>query len=237
MSGVLTIAGRDLRSLFLSPAGYVVAALFLLVSGMIFIRQVFLPGQPASLSHMLDFDALLLLFVCPALTMRSICEERRQGTWELLVAAPPGMGAIVLGKFLAAGGFLVMLLTLTTPCVLLLEIFGRPDPGELLSGYLGLLLMGGLYLGSGILASTIAGSQTVAFLLTLFFWILVGLIRVGAGTWGAGLADLLFAVEPYGRLQDFTTGLVDTANIVYFLAGTAMFLLIATAVLELGRRR
>ena len=237
MTGIRTIAGRDLRSLFYSPAGYIVAALFLLVSGVIFIRQVFLPGQPATLNAMLDFDALLLLFVCPALTMRSICEERRQGTWELLVAAPPGMGAVVVGKFLASVGFLVVLLVLTAPCVILLEVYGRPDPGEILSGYLGLLLMGGLYLGSGILASTIAGSQTVAFLLTVFFWILVGLIRVGAGALGPGPADVLFALEPYGRLQDFTTGLVDTANVVYFVAATAMFLMISVAVLEMGRRR
>ncbi|MEE2908153.1 MAG: ABC transporter permease [Planctomycetota bacterium] len=237
MNGVLTIAGRDFRSLFLSPAGYIVAALFTLVSGIVFTRQVFLPGQPATMSTLLDFDAVLLLFICPALTMRSICEERRQGTWELLVAAPPGMGGIVLGKFIAAACFLVILLLLTLPCVVLLEIYGRPDPGEVLSGYVGIGLMGGLYLASGVLASTISGSQTIAFLLTVFFWILVGLARVGGNVLGADLADVLYAAEPYGRLQDFTTGLVDTANIIYFLCGIAMFLLVSAGLLELGRRR
>ena len=98
-------------------------------------------------------------------------------------------------------------------------------------------LMGGLYLASGVLASTIAGSQTIAFLLTVFFWILVGLARIGGGALGPGLADALFAVEPYGRLQDFTSGLIDTANIIYFLSGIALFLLSAMALLELGRRR
>ncbi|MBG81637.1 MAG: hypothetical protein MK089_07245 [Phycisphaerales bacterium] len=237
MRSVLAITGRDLRSLFLSPAGYVVTALFLLLSGIIFMRQIFLAGQPASMSQMLDFDALLLLFVCPALTMRSICEERRQGTWELLMASPPGMGRIVIGKFLAATGFLIVLLGLTFPYVILLEVYGRPDPGELLSGYLGVLLMGSLYLASGILASAMSGSQTIAFLLTVFFWILIGLARVGAGSLNPALADILFAIEPYARLQDFTTGLIDTANIVYFIAGISMFLLIAISILEMGRRR
>lgn len=237
MSGMFTIAKRDFRSLFYSPSGYVVSSLFALISGIVFIRQVFLPGQPASLSNLLDFDALLLLFICPALTMRSICEERRQGTWELLVAAPPGMWAIVSGKYIASFCFLLVLLLLTTPCVLLLEVYGRPDPGEIFSGYLGVACVGGLYLASGILASTIAGSQTIAFLLTVFFWILVGLARVGADLLGSGMADILFAIEPYSRLQDFTAGLIDTANIVYFLAGIIMFLMISTAILELGRSR
>jgi len=237
MTGVLTIANRDFRALFLSPAGYIVAALFALISGIVFTRQVFLPGQPATMSTLLDFDAVLLLFICPALTMRSICEERKQGTWELLVASPPGMGSIVFGKFLACFCFLFILLILTVPCAVLLEIYGRPDPGEILSGYLGIGLMGSLYLASGILASTIAGSQTIAFLLTVFFWILVGLAKAGASVLGDRAADVLFASEPYGRLQDFTTGLIDTANIIYFLCGIGMFLLIASGLLELGRRR
>ncbi|MDG2094255.1 MAG: ABC transporter permease [Phycisphaerales bacterium] len=237
MRGLLTIAQRDFRALFYSPSGYVVAALFALISGIVFMRQVFLPGQPASMSTLLDFDALLLLFICPALTMRSICEERRQGTWELLVAAPPSMWGIVAGKYIASFGFLIVLLLLTMPCVVLLEVYGRPDPGEIFSGYLGVACVGGLYLASGIVASTIAGSQTIAFLLTVFFWILVGLARVGADLLGPGLADILFAIEPYSRLQDFTSGLIDTANIIYFLAGILMFLMISTAILELGRRR
>ena len=237
MNGLFAIAKRDFRSLFYSPAGYVVASLFVLISGIVFIRQVFLPGQPASLSTLLDFDALLLLFICPALTMRSICEERRQGTWELLVAAPPGMLTLVAGKYVASFCFLLVLLLLTSPCILLLELYGRPDPGEIFSGYLGVLGVGGLYLASGILASTVAGSQTIAFLLTVFFWILVGLARLGADLLGPEIADILFAIEPYSRLQDFTTGLIDTANVMYFLSGIVMFLLISTACLELGRRR
>ena len=140
------------------------------------------------MSALLDFDAVLLLFICPALTMRSICEERKQGTWELLVASPPGMGSIVFGKFLASFCFLLILLFLTLPCVVLLETYGRPDPGEILSGYLGIALMGSLYLASGILASTISGSQTIAFLLTVFFWILVGLAKAGAGVLGNRVA-------------------------------------------------
>ena len=83
------------------------------------------------------------------------------------------------------------------------------------------------------MASTIASSQTIAFLLTVF-WILVGLARVGADLLGPMLADVLFAIEPYGRLQDFTSGLIDTANIVYFVAGIVMFLMISTAIPNWG---
>ena len=96
MSGTVVIAAREFRSFFLLPSGYVVGALFLLANGIVFLSGVFLPGQPATLRGVFSFDVIVLLFLCPAITMRAICEERRQGTWELLAASPSGAGAFIL---------------------------------------------------------------------------------------------------------------------------------------------
>jgi|TARA_B100001059_G_scaffold223218_1_gene247980 ABC-2 type transport system permease protein len=237
MSGTVVIAAREFRSFFLLPSGYVVGALFLLANGIVFLSGVFLPGQPATLRGVFSFDVIVLLFLCPAITMRAICEERRQGTWELLAASPSGAGAFIFGKFIASMGYLVVLLVPTLVLVGMLELYGRPDPGELAAGYLGLLLVGGVYLASGILASTVTASQTIAYLLTVFFWILIGLGRSALPGWlGPEAWSMLAPWDPFQRMQDFTIGLVDTSSLIYFPSLILFFLLTSIVLVETERR-
>lgn len=237
MSFTGVIAAREFRSFFLLPSGYVVGSLFLLANGIVFLSGVFLPGQPATLRGVFSFDVIILLFLCPAITMRAICEERRQGTWELLAASPAGTGAFVFGKFLASMGYLVVLLVPTLFLVGLLEFYGRPDPGEIAAGYLGLLLVGAVYLASGVLASTVTASQTIAYLLTVFFWILVGLARSALPGWiGPDAWGVLAPWDPFLRMQDFTIGLIDTSSLVYFPSLAFFFLMVSILVVETERR-
>ena len=237
MRTTLAIARREYRSFFLVPSGYLVGALFLLANGIIFLTTVFLPGQPATLRAVFGFDVMVLLLLCPAVTMRSICEERRLGTFELLAASPAGSSSLVVGKFMAAFASLATMLVPTLVLVLLLELYGRPDPGEVLAGYLGLLLVGSMYLAGGLLASTIAGSQTIAYLLSVFFFILVSLSRTALPAWvGPDVWGVLSTFDPFLRMEDFTIGLIDTSSIVYFLVVTGWFLLAAVAVIETERR-
>ncbi len=237
MSRIGAITAREFRSFFLLPSGYLVGALFLLANGIVFLSNIFLPGQPATLRGVFAFDVIVLLFLCPAVTMRAVCEERRQGTWELLAASPAGSGSFIFGKYLASMGYLVVLLLPTLVLVLLLELFGRPDPGEVAAGYLGLLLVGSVYLASGVLASTITASQTIAYLLTIFFWILVGLSRSVLPTWlGAESWQLLSPWDPFLRMQDFTIGLVDTSSLAYFASLTGFFLIASVVIVETERR-
>ncbi|MCH2146179.1 MAG: ABC transporter permease [Phycisphaerales bacterium] len=208
-----------------------------MANGIIFLTTVFLPGQPATLRAVFGFDVMVLLLLCPAVTMRSICEERRLGTFELLAASPAGSSSLVVGKFMAAFASLATMLVPTLVLVLLLELYGRPDPGEVLAGYLGLLLVGSMYLAGGLLASTIAGSQTIAYLLSVFFFILVSLSRTALPAWvGPDVWGVLSTFDPFLRMEDFTIGLIDTSSIVYFLVVTGWFLLAAVAVIETERR-
>ena len=238
MSRTMAIAGRELRAYFLSPGGYIIVALFLLVSGVVFFFKVFGEGEISTLRAVFGIGTWLLAFIAPAITMRLVSEELRLGTFEALMTAPLRDAEVVLGKFIGALGLLVVMLVPTLVYVLALEIFGRPDYGELGCGYLGLLLAGAAYLASGLLASTLTSSQPVAFLLALFFWLTIGfgakLLPPHLGEQGAAI---VYALDPDLRLSDFTIGLVDTSNVVYFVSVTALFLLAAIASLQARRWR
>ncbi|MFO0873479.1 MAG: ABC transporter permease subunit [Phycisphaerales bacterium] len=217
MSGALAMARRELLSLFGTLVGWVVVALFLVPCGVVFAVSVFRNGQPATLRDVFAAAGWSMLFVAPAITMRSFSDELRLGTWETLAAAPIGEGAIVAGKFIAALAMIVAMVLPTLGLALALELHGRPDFGELACGALGVVLIGALFASVGLLASTLTASQLVAYLLALFFWLVLELCcRVLPPRAPGWLAELLYASDPLRRLRDFTLGLLDSAHVAYF---------------------
>jgi len=222
MTGFRAIFFREIRAAFFTPSGWTVLAIGAFLSGVVFILLSLIPGGPATVQPVLKISAWILLLVVPALSMRSFSDERRQGTWEILQAAPITPGAVVLGKFAALA---CQLLLLGLPVVLfggVLELHGRPDWGEIACGLLGLLLGGALWLALGMLASTLTESQLVAYLLALFTSLLVVLgSRLLPGLVGSGDAGLFFALDPTRRIEDFAIGLFDTSNLVFFAVSTA----------------
>jgi ABC-2 type transport system permease protein len=236
MSAAMAIAGRELRAYFVTPAGYVIIALFAIVTGLVFGLAVLGPGQLASLRSVFGIGTWMLAFVAPAITMRLFSEEFRLGTFESLMTSPVRDAEVVLGKFFGALTLLVVMMAPTLIYVLALEMHGRPDYGELACGYLGLLLAGCVYIASGMLASSLTSSQPVAFLVALFFWLTIGFAaKLLPTVLGDGASAVVFSLDPDLRLHDFTIGLLDTSNVVYFISLTAMFLLASTASLR-GRR-
>lgn len=232
------IAERELRAYLFSAGGYIIIALFMIISGIIFSLRVFEQGAVSSLRDVFGAGTWLLAFIAPAITMRLFAEEYRLGTFEGLMTAPVRNGQVVIGKFAGALGLLVVMLVPTLVFVVALEIYGRPDYGELATGYLGLILAGSLYLASGMVASILTSSQPIAFLVTLFFWLAVGFAaRELPPLLGEDLAAIVYACDPQLRLNDFCIGLIDTSNVIYFVSLTAFFLLAALAVLEARRCR
>ena len=231
---------REVRAFLLSPSGWVVLAMFAFGSGLVFLMGVFQSGRPASLRFVLEFDAIFMMLAAPAVTMAAIGEERRRGTWELLCAGPVPAWTLVGAKFIGAAIIgLLMLLVPTIPQVLLLELHGRPDLGEVLCGFVGVYLLSVAVMSSGLLASSLTNGATTAFLITALSWVLavvvleMALPSVIAPQWGPVLAD----IDPVRRLQAFTLGLFDTANVVYFISLTVFFLIAATLFAVPGRRR
>src|SRR5918912_272449 len=162
MGTALTIARRELGALFVSPIAYVVAAAFLALSGYLFSILLITSSQ-ATMTSLFQNVSFILLFVAPLLTMRLLADEQKQGTLELLLTAPVRDWEVVLGKFLAALALFgtILLCTLYYP-LLIWRFGGNPDPGPILTGYLGMLLLAGAMFAIGTLASSLTENQIVA---------------------------------------------------------------------------
>jgi ABC-2 type transport system permease protein len=238
MSRTLAVARREYASLFRIPLGWIVIALFLVLSGMAFAGKNLHPGEPATMRPFFEIWWKLLLIVAPAISMRLFSEELRTGTIEPLLTAPITEASIVVGKYSAAVMFLATLLAPTLVYVFLLRSLANPDPGPILAGYLGVFLLGMFYLAVGSLASALTASQTLAFLGTLFALFLAEVLAaIVAPLAPAPLRGLLYSLSVDQRMADFARGLVDTGHIVFFLAASAWFLALAAIVLESRRWR
>jgi ABC-2 type transport system permease protein len=176
--------------------------------------------------------------------MRVISEELRLGTLEVLLTCPVRSTEVIVGKFAAALGFLVLLLAPTLLYVVALEVYGRPDYGELACGYLGVILAGSAFLASGVLASTLTASQVVAYLVTVLFWLLLLLttsllphVELLPAAWRDAWSGALFGLDPTLRLRGFAIGLVDTADVVYFCGLTILLLVASVRSLDARRWR
>lgn len=238
MMALLAIAKRELASCFRTPLGWIVIALYLLLSGLWIAFATIRPGEPATLREFFSVSQWLLLTVAPAISMRLLSDEYRTGTIEPLTTTPVTDYHIALGKYLGAVGFLVCMLLPTLLYVGLLELVANPDYGPIAAGYLGLLLAGMLYIAAGMLFSSLTASPVVAFLGTAFFFIVLTFISgAGAARLGEPWSALLFPLSISARIADFAKGVIDTAHIAAFVCASAWFVLMTSLVLESRRWR
>ena len=157
MRNVLIIASRELGTYFGTPLAYIFAVIFVALTGAFafFIGNFFDRGQ-ADLQAFFTYHPWLYLLLVPAIAMRLWAEERKTGTIELLMTLPIATWEAIVGKFLAAWGFIGIALLLTIPMWLTVNYLGRPDNGVILASYIGSFLMAGAFLaiGSSISALT-----------------------------------------------------------------------------------
>lgn len=238
MSRIWTIATREYASFFRVPLGWVVVALFLALSGAVFTGRGFSPGQPATMRAFFETWWTLLVIVAPAISMRLFSDELRTGTIEPLLTAPIAEAAVVVGKYVGAVMFLLTLLAPTLLYVVLLSSISRPDLGPIIAGYVGVVLLGMLYLAVGCLASSLTSSQTLAFLGAFFaLFIFEVLALVVAPEAPEAIRKFLYSLSVNQRMGDFARGLIDTGHVVYFIAASAWFLALASIVMETRRWR
>ncbi len=236
MSRAWVIARRELSSYFYSPIAYVVMMLFLLASG-VFFWDDFQPGQPVEMRHIFEWMVWLLVFVVPVLCMGLLAQEWATGTIETLMTSPIGEGEVVVGKFLGSLMFFGVLLIPTLLFVAMLRMYGLPDYGPIFSGYLGIILVGGMYIAITLFCSSLTKSQVVAaataaailFVITIVPYIAAGRATL-SGFW-RGVTDQAV----YRRYSDFAKGVIDSGNVVFFVAITAVFLFLTVKVMEARR--
>jgi len=234
MRNAWLIARRELASYFTSPIAYAVTAVFLVVVGYFFGMILYL-SREATMRYLFYNVTTFLLLIGPALTMRLVAEERKSGTIELLLTSPVRDGEVIAGKFLAALLLWLAMLALTLVYPLLLKAFGNPDPGPILSGYLGLVLSGAAVLALGTLASTVTANQIVAALvafgLTLMLWLTDAMQNLVSGPLASFFSYLSLSVH----FEDFAKGVIDTKDVIFYLSVVVAALFIATRMLEARR--
>ena len=224
---------------FFSPIAYVVIAVFLAVTGIFFFWDNFVPGGEASLRVTFgSYLPLILVFVLPMLTMRLLSEEFRSGTIETLMTAPVSEVDIVVGKFCGTMVFYLVMLATTLPLAFVIAAYGPLDVGMLVCTYLGLLLLGGLYVSVGLFFSTCTRNQVIAVLcsfvlLAILTFLANYLARGQQGT----LRVILQHLSIVAHFQDFARGIFDTNHLIFFVSTTALFLFLSVKVLESRRWR
>jgi ABC-type uncharacterized transport system involved in gliding motility auxiliary subunit/ABC-type transport system involved in cytochrome c biogenesis permease component len=224
VANIRAIAKRELGGYFSSPVAYVFIVIFLLLTGFFtFMAGNFFERGQANLDAFFMWHPWLYLFLVPCVGMRLWAEERRVGTIELLLTKPVTVGQAIVGKFLASWIFLGLSLALTFPVLITVNYLGAPDNGVILAAYLGSLLMVGTYLAISCMTSAMTRNQVVSFIISVvicLFLVLCGfppvtnlLTRLDK-PW---LVDLVSSLSVMTHFQPFTTGMVDSRNVVFFL--------------------
>ena len=235
MGNVWTLARRELGNYFFSPIAYLVAFFFLIFTGVFFVfyGPRLEAGMEATLAPLFAFMVIVLTLFVPPLTMRLLSEEYRSGTIEMLMTAPVTDVEVVLGKFLGALLYYVALLVPTLAYLVILELYADPDYGPILAGYLGLLLIGALYISVGTFFSALSRYQIVAAVASIVVLFLFTYIIGQASMETSGsLRVFLQTLSIEGHYRDFARGVLDTSHIVYFLSGTLFFLFLSVKVVE-----
>lgn len=241
MSATMLIARRELGSYLRSMTGYVIAAILLLVDGLLF--NIFAIGGDDKLSaqvlaQFFFYTSGLTMIASVFLSMRLVAEERQTGTLVLLTSSPVLDGEIVLGKFLSGFLFLAMVLALTLFMPLLILVNGKIAPGHLVAGYLGLLLLGSAAMAIGTLGSALARTQVLAAissacLLTamVLAWMLVKVTE-------RPFSDVFASLAIHGKhFIPFQEGTIHLRDVVYYLMVTLVALFAAVRVMEARRWR
>ncbi|MBC8204225.1 ABC transporter permease subunit [bacterium] len=216
MGNILAIYKREMKSYFNSPIAYIIISLFLIISGYFYSISLFLLNE-ASMRNVMGIITLMFIFFIPAITMRTISEEKKTGTIELMLTMPIRESEIIIAKYLAALALLVIALVFTLAYVLTLSLLGNPDLGVIFSGYFGLIMMGGAYLALGVYASTITENQIVSFIVgfvIIFFFFMLDKILIFMP---AAIAPILEYISIDYHFNNITRGVIDSRDVIYYL--------------------
>ncbi len=237
---------REFTAIFVSPIAYVLIAVTLVINDVIFgiIMEVLSgpyapPGAPMqSIFGGTIFYYIMILVLTPFITMRLFSQEKAAGTLETLMTAPIGEAQVVVAKYLASVGFYVIMWLPTVIYPLILSRYSDVDLGPVLSGYLGTIGMGMMFLAVGLLASTLTRSQIVAALLSFcgnMVLFLLGIIEFINPSQSSD--SVIGYMNLWNHMEAFGRGIVDTRYLVYYGSVTLFVLFCTVQVLQARRWR
>lgn len=257
MRNIAEIYKREIKFYFTTPIAYVVMVIFTAIFGFLFYRNMIyysnvsyqLMQNPAYATHidliigifspLFSTNTIIFLLVIPPISMRLFAEEKKSGTIELLFTYPIRDIEIVLGKWLAAVTIVFLMLLLTVPAPFLAFSFAKSaEWGPVLSGYLGMFLMGVSFLSLGVLISALSENQIVAVIVSygalLGFWFLGWAVDPNSGK---AIGKVFGELSIITHVNDFIKGLIDTKNIAYYVLFIFTMVFLTLRVLESKRWR
>lgn len=253
MRNFYLIAKKELHSYFSSPVAYVVITMFLVITGYFFYNQFAIfstlsfqaSTNPAiaKQQNLLNITetvvrplfgniSVIMLLMMPLLTMRLFAEEKKSGTIELLLTYPVTDMEVILGKFLACLTVFLLMLLLTATYPVLLFVFGEPEMGPVITGYIGLILMGAAFISLGIFTSSLTENQIIAATLSFGVLFLFFMMGYSVSLMGPMLGNLMMYISLIGHLESFAKGVIDTTDIIYYGVFITLFVFLTLRVME-----
>jgi len=231
MNNSKTIFKKEIKSYFTSPVAYILIVVFLIITGWFFTSNLFVAGV-ITMRSVFDIVPFILLFYIPAISMRTFSEEKKSGTIELLLTKPLTDFDIVLGKFLSTVVFGAITLAPTLIYVISLKILGPVDFGSIISAYLGIVLMMGIYVSVGLFASSLTENQVVAFIISfliIFALFMMNKVLIFIPTQLVSIVEYISSDYHFGSIS---RGVIDTRDIIYYFSGIVILLLLTRTSLE-----
>jgi len=255
MKNIWTITKKELKSFLYSPIAYILTAFFLLVSGFFFYNilawandQTMRMMQSGYGMNRININQMLfepffnnmtiiLMFLLPMLTMRLFADEKKMRTEELLLTSPVRLSAIIIGKYLAALIIYAIILLLTATYAIFVFVYGNPELAPLLTAYLGLFLLGAVFIAIGLFASALTENQVIAAVISfssiILIWVISWVGESGPGGWRSILTYLSF----FSHFKNMASGVIDTQDIVYYLTFIFLGLYLTRSIFEFRKWR
>lgn len=231
MNKVLAIAQKELKTYFRSPIAYIILISTISIFN-IFFFLIIDRNQEASLRDVFRVMEFLFIFIVPLLTMKTFAEEKSSGSMEFLMTTPTTNTEIVLGKYLGSLIFLTLIIGITSSYYFIIEFFGQPQVWVVLAGYLGIWLEGALFVAVGILTSSWTKNQIIAamssYVILFLLYFSMSFIKYFSGT-----AEVLIRyIGTWSHAENFTVGLITVADLVYYLSGILICLVLTRLSIE-----
>jgi len=236
MHNFYAIFKKEFKSYFNLPIAYIFITLFLVLANGLFLRMFFLDDQ-ASMRRFFGLMPWIFLLFVPAVTMRLWAEEKKLGTMEMLMTLPVKEYEVVLAKFFASFGFLILSVALSFPLIITVAALGDPDGGPIMGSYLGVILMGGAYLAIGIFISSMTENQIIAFIISIVA--IFALIIIGQDIVLFSVPKFFVPIFSYlslsAHFDSISRGVVDSRDLVYYFSMIGFFLFLNVRKLETGK--
>ncbi len=244
MRNIWIIARREYNAYFNSPIAYVVAAVILIIVGIIFSANIYFASQQPGIVPAMDMItsvlAFMLVFTIPAITMRLLTDETRLGTIELLLTAPVRDWEVIVGKWLGAFLFVLSIIAITVIYPIAMNGMVQPgiDQGLVITSYLALIFFTATLVAVGVLVSSLFNNQVASFITTMGIFIVVWFLLSGVAQLSGGtFSEVVRYLDLRMHFGNLLRGTIELGDVVYYFSMTALFLMLGTVSLESRRWR